>query len=204
MRSSQGCNLSHDISFVESRSWTFVYSLSMVSDLSLLCSTLILFWMVSITKHRTRFLGHNRAYQTCKTGTASTHNVILCSARLKCNYLSSNAKLSSVSLNLSLILIHAAPVFWWKGWNYAFWGFFSVQFQKGKSLWLKKLVCGCANAVLAILSYNMRLQVSVSVHFSYQINMCSITPWACIIAISLLSVLAFSCQTWLCFNWHLG
>lgn len=74
--------------------------------------TLILLWMVSITKPlRTRFLRHNRAYQTCKTGTMSDHNVILCSARLKCNYLSSNAKLSSVSLNLPLILINAALVF---------------------------------------------------------------------------------------------
>lgn len=72
--------------------------------------------------------------------------------------------------------------------------FFSVQFRKGNSLWLKKLVCGCANAVLAILSYNMRLQVSVSVHFSYQINMCYITPWACIITISLSLIIRLSIQ----------
>lgn len=81
---------------------------------------------------------------------------------------------------------------------------FSVcNFGKETVCCLKRLVCGCANAVLAILSFNMRLQVSVSVHFSYQINMCYITPWACIMTISLLSVLAFSCQTWLCFMWYL-
>jgi len=80
--------------------------------------------------------------------------------------------------------------------------FFFVQFRKGKSLWLKKFVC--ANAVHAILSYNMRHQVSVSVHISYQINMCYITHWSCIITTSLSltsyeSILAFSCQTWLSF-----
>lgn len=132
----QGCN--HIIRHLWSQGRVLSNTVFSPSDLSLTPFRILWALNGAITKRRRkRFLGHSRPYQTCKTGKESDHNVILRSARLKCNYLPWNAKLGSISLNPSLILKNTALVF--DGKAEISW----FQIQKGSSLWLKKSVCVC-------------------------------------------------------------